>query len=66
MKTTAEVHLEKVEGGMGITRIELQCRAEVPGLDAAGFREHAEKAKVGCPVSRALAAVEIRLDASLV
>ena len=65
VKTTARVHLEKVEGGVGITRIELVCRATVPGLDAAGFQEHAQKAKVGCPVSKALSAVEIRLDASL-
>jgi len=65
VRTTARVHLEKVEGGMGITRIELTCRATVPGLEAAGFQEHAQKAKVGCPVSRALSAVEIRLDAAL-
>jgi len=65
VKTTARVHLEKVEGGVGITRIELACRATVPGLDAAGFQEHAQKAKVGCPVSKALSAVEIRLDAAL-
>lgn len=65
VKTTAKVHLTKVEGGMGITLIELVCRATVPGLDAAGFDEHARKAKVGCPVSRALSAVEISLDAAL-
>ena len=65
VKTTAKVHLTKVEGGVGITLIELVCRAVVPGLDAAGFQEHAEKAKVGCPVSKALSAVEIRLDAAL-
>ncbi len=65
VKTTAKVHLTKVEGGVGITLIELVCRAVVPGLDAAGFQEHAQKAKVGCPVSQALSAVEIRLDAAL-
>lgn len=65
VKTKAKVHLTKVEGGVAITLIELACRAMVPGLDAAGFQEHAEKAKVGCPVSKALAAVEIRLDAAL-
>jgi osmotically inducible protein OsmC len=65
VKTTAKVHLTKVEGGVGITLIELVCRAVVPGLDAAGFQEHAQKAKVGCPVSKALSAVEIRLDAAL-
>jgi osmotically inducible protein OsmC len=31
--TTARVHLEKVEGGFGITRIELDTEAEVPGID---------------------------------
>lgn len=65
VKTTAKVHLTKVEDGVGITLIELVCRAVVPGLDAAGFQEHAQKAKVGCPVSRALSAVEVRLDAAL-
>jgi osmotically inducible protein OsmC len=39
---------------------------QVPGIDEAAFREHAEAAKAGCPVSRALSAVpEITLDASL-
>jgi len=65
VKTTAKVHLTKVEGGVGITLIELVCRAVVPGLDDAGFQGHAEQAKVGCPVSKALAAVNIELDAAL-
>lgn len=65
VKTTAKVHLTKIEGGVGITLIELTCRAVVPGLDAAGFMDHAQKAKVGCPVSRALSAVRIELDAAL-
>lgn len=65
VKTTAKVHLNKVEGGVAINLIELVCRAVVPGLDAAGFMAHAENAKVGCPVSRALAAVKIELDAAL-
>jgi osmotically inducible protein OsmC len=64
-RTTAKVHLGKVEGGMGITRIDLVCRATVPGLDEAGFQEHAQAAKVGCPISKALAANEITLDAAL-
>jgi len=53
--TTAKVHLEKVEGGFGITRIELDAEAEVPGIDEAAFRQQAEAAKKGCPVSKALA-----------
>lgn len=52
--------------GTGITKIALEVRGTVPGLDEAGFREAAEAAKAGCPVSKALAGVpEITLDASL-
>ena len=52
--------------GTGITKIALTVRGAVPGLDADGFREAAEAAKTGCPVSQALAAVpEITLDAQL-
>ena len=64
--TEAKVHLEKVEGGFGITRIDLITEAAVPGIDDATFQEHAAGAKAGCPVSKALAAVEITLDARLV
>ena len=52
--------------GTGITKIALTVRGRVPGLDADGFREAAEAAKAGCPVSKALAGVpEITLDAQL-
>lgn len=52
--------------GEGITKIALSVRGSVPGLGAAAFVEAAEGAKVGCPVSKALAAVpEITLDAAL-
>ena len=63
--TVARVHLEKVGEGFGITRIELECEAEVPGISAAAFQEQAEGAKKGCPVSKALAATEISLKAKL-
>ena len=66
VQTTARVHIEKGADGFGITRIELQCRARVPGIDEATFRTKAEDAKKGCPVSKALQAVEITLDAQLV
>jgi osmotically inducible protein OsmC len=53
--------------GTGITKSALTVRGSVPGMDEAAFLEAAEGAKVGCPVSKALAAVpEITLDASLV
>jgi osmotically inducible protein OsmC len=52
--------------GTGITKSALTVRGSVPGLDADGFREAAEEAKKGCPVSQALAGVpEITLDAEL-
>jgi osmotically inducible protein OsmC len=52
--------------GEGITRVALSVRGTVPGIDEAGFVAAAEAAKVGCPVSKALAAVpEITLDAAL-
>ena len=52
--------------GTGITKSALTVRASVPGIDEDAFREAAEAAKVGCPVSQALAAVpEITLDATL-
>lgn len=61
VRTTAKVHI----GGGGISLSELFCRATVPGIDDAAFAKHAEEAKVGCPVSKALAAIEITLDAAL-
>jgi osmotically inducible protein OsmC len=65
IETDARVHLAVGEGGASISRIELRCRAEVPGIDEDAFREQAEGAKKNCPVSKALAGVEIVLDAAL-
>lgn len=53
------------QAGTGITGIHLTVRGKVPGLDEAGFKKAAEEAKDGCPVSQALKAVPITLDASL-
>ena len=63
--TTARVHLERADTGFRIGRIELECTAVVPGLDDAAFQKEAEAAKAGCPVSQALAAVDISLTATL-
>lgn len=63
--TTADVTLRTLEEGPSITEIVLTTEATVPGLDAETFQEHAEAAKTGCPVSKALAGVEITVDASL-
>ena len=65
IQTTARVHLNKVESGFKITRVHLETEADVPGIDAQTFQENAEAAKAGCPVSQALAGVEITLDARL-
>jgi osmotically inducible protein OsmC len=62
--TKADVTLEKVEDGFAITRIHLTTRARIPGADEAAFRQAAEKAKAGCPVSK-LVGAEITLEASL-
>lgn len=65
VSTTAKVHLSQSGGGFAISKIELDCEAEVPGLDEAGFKKQAEDAKVNCPVSKALAGTEITLNAKL-
>jgi osmotically inducible protein OsmC len=66
VETEATVHLDKVEDGFAIKRIELRTRVSAPGVDESAFQEAAEAAKKGCPVSQALAAVEsIDLDAQL-
>ena len=67
LDVTADVTLgpDKEAGGFKLTGITLTVRGEVDGLDEAGFKEAAEKAKAGCPISKALAAVDITLDAAL-
>jgi osmotically inducible protein OsmC len=63
LDTTATVTFQP---GEGITRIALTVVGSVPGIDAAAFDEHAAGAKVGCPVSKALAGgPEITLEATL-
>ena len=63
--TTARVTIEKVGGGFRITKIVLSTEAEVPGIDEPTFLRHAEAAKKGCPVSQALAATPVELEARL-
>jgi osmotically inducible protein OsmC len=63
--TRARVHLEPVDGKPTISRIELETDGVVPGIDEAAFQDIAQKAKAGCPVSRALGGVQIGLKARL-
>jgi len=65
IRTTARVHIDKDENGFTITAIDLATDARVPGIDNATFLRLADEAKATCPVSRALAAVPIHLDARL-
>lgn len=51
--------------GKGITGSALKLTGSIPGISADKFRELAEKAKAECPVSRALGAINVTLDASL-
>jgi osmotically inducible protein OsmC len=66
VRTTARVHLEPIDGKQTISRVELVCEGDVPGIDGETFLRIAGEAKAGCPVSRALAAIEISLEAKLV
>jgi osmotically inducible protein OsmC len=66
VRTTATVHLIKNESGFIIPTIDLDTEAEAPGIDPAKFQELAESAKKNCPVSKALAGVDIKLKAKLV
>lgn len=52
-------------GGFRLTGILLTVRGKADGLDADGFAKAAHQAKEGCPVSKALTGVEIKLDAAL-
>lgn len=65
ISTEAKVNLVKGDEGFSIAEITLDCKAEIPNIDEAKFREVAEGAKKGCPVSRALAGVDIKLNAVL-
>lgn len=66
VKTDAKVHLRVGDDGPEIHKIELVTVGVVPGIDQDHFVKHAEEAKAGCPVSKALAGVgEITLSATL-
>jgi lipoyl-dependent peroxiredoxin len=63
VSTTAKVHMGN---GPKISLFELETEAEIPGIDNATFQEIAEGTRKNCPVSKALAAVEITHTAKLV
>ena len=66
VETEAKVHLSPADGGgFRISRIDLITNADVPGIEEDAFQQAAQAAKEGCPVSKALAAVEITVNATL-
>ncbi len=62
---TAEIDFGRDDKGPVLNSITLTVEAVVPGVSAEQFHELAEKSKAGCPISRALAAVPLTLNATL-
>lgn len=65
VETTATVHLDKDDVGPVISTIELDCKVKCEGLSDEKFNELAATAKEKCPVSRLVAAADIKLSAKL-
>lgn len=65
VETDAACTVEKVTEGFGITKIALTVKANVPKIDKATFDRLVQETKVGCPVSKALKAVDIQVQAQL-
>jgi lipoyl-dependent peroxiredoxin len=63
--TDAKVSFQKIRDGFAITRIELDTSADIAGIDDATFQKFVADAKQNCPLSKALAAIEIRVKATL-
>jgi lipoyl-dependent peroxiredoxin len=66
LKARAVVSVEQADGGFEVRSSKITLEARVPGIEAATFQELADKAKAGCPISKALGAIEVSLDAKLV
>ncbi|NLA25057.1 MAG: OsmC family protein [Bacteroidales bacterium] len=65
LKAKAAVTIDNIDGGFEITGIHLDLEAKIPGISEEKFQELALVAKENCPVSKALSAVKITMDAKL-
>lgn len=65
LDAVATIDLDTSDGGATIKSSTIELVGTVPGVDEAKFKELADKAKAGCPVSRALGAIEVNLNARL-
>lgn len=63
--TDAHLTMEKEDAGWAIKGIKLMVEASIPNIDDAKFQELAGNAKAGCPVSKALGAIDITMEAKL-
>jgi osmotically inducible protein OsmC len=66
ISTSAKVHLTSDDIGPVVSLIELSCEVKCEGLSQEKFEELAAAAKAKCPISRLVAAADIKLDAKLV
>ncbi|MBB5700555.1 osmotically inducible protein OsmC [Ochrobactrum daejeonense] len=66
LEATATVKIGPAEGGgFEISRSALTLNAAIPGISVEDFEALANKAKQSCPLSKALGAIEVTLDARL-
>ena len=65
LRCSSTINMEKSDSGWAFGHITLHLDADVPGIDADKFQELAAAAKAGCPVSKALSAVPMTLEATL-
>ncbi|WP_147916196.1 OsmC family peroxiredoxin [Ruania zhangjianzhongii] len=65
LTVTASVTLDEVDGAPTVTTSALRVRAQVPGLDEAGFAKVVDDASALCPISRLFAGATITVDAAL-
>jgi osmotically inducible protein OsmC len=65
LEVTSKVTLDQKDGAPTVTTSELTVTGRVPGIDQSAFEQAAQEAAKNCPISRALAGVEISVDATL-
>jgi osmotically inducible protein OsmC len=65
LEVSAKVTLDQKDGAPTVTTSELTVSGRVPGIDQSAFVQAAQAAGENCPISRALAGVEINVNATL-
>jgi osmotically inducible protein OsmC len=66
LDVTATASFERADQGFKVSRMRLDVRGRVPGLDQAAFEQAATTAEQGCPISNAIRNnVDISVNATL-